>query len=149
MIGRILDFSVQQHWAVVIVTIITVIIGGWSLTRLPIDAVPDITNNQAQINTLAPALSPYEIEKQVTLPIETALAGIQGLENTRSISRNGFSQVTAIFSEETNIYFARQQVLERLTEAREAMPAGIEPRHGSDLDGLGRSDDVDRAFCKA
>jgi heavy metal efflux system protein len=137
VIGRILDFSVQQRWAVVIITIIAAIVGGWSLTRLPIDAVPDITNNQAQINTLAPALSPFEIEKQVTLPIETALAGIQGLESTRSVSRNGFSQVTAIFSEATDIYFARQQVLERLTEAREAMPDGIEPRLGPISTGLG------------
>jgi len=137
MIGRILDVSVQQRWAVVIITTIAVIIGAWSLTRLPIDAVPDITNNQAQINTIAPSLSPYEIEKQVTLPIETALAGIQGLESTRSISRNGFSQVTAIFTEATDIYFARQQVLERLTEAREAMPAGTEPRLGPISTGLG------------
>ena len=137
MIGRILDVSVQQRWAVVIITTIAVILGSWSLTRLPIDAVPDITNNQAQINTLAPSLSPYEIEKQVTLPIETALAGIQGLESTRSISRNGFSQVTAIFTEETDIYFARQQVLERLTEAREAMPVGTEPRLGPISTGLG------------
>ncbi|MGE0372896.1 MAG: efflux RND transporter permease subunit [Gammaproteobacteria bacterium] len=137
MIGRILDFSVQQRWAIVVITAIAAIIGAWSLSRLPIDAVPDITNNQAQINTLAPSLSPYEVEKQVTLPIETALAGIPGLESTRSISRNGFSQVTAIFSEVTDIYFARQQVLERLTEAREAMPAGVEPRLGPISTGLG------------
>ncbi|MGE0290606.1 MAG: efflux RND transporter permease subunit [Acetobacteraceae bacterium] len=137
MIGRILDISVRQRWAVVVVTAIAAIIGVWSLTRLPIDAVPDITNNQAQINTLAPSLSPYEVEKQVTLPIETALAGIPGLESTRSISRNGFSQVTAVFSEATDIYFARQQVLERLTEAREAMPGGVEPRLGPISTGLG------------
>ncbi|PZR12926.1 MAG: CusA/CzcA family heavy metal efflux RND transporter [Azospirillum brasilense] len=111
--------------------------GAWSLTRLPIDATPDITNNQAQINTIAPSLSPYEIEKQVTFPIETALAGIPGLESTRSISRNGFSQVTAVFSESTDIYFARQQVLERLIEAREAMPEGVEPRLGPVSTGLG------------
>ena len=137
MIGRILDFSVQQRWAVVIITVIAVVVGAWSLFRLPIDAVPDITNNQAQINTLAPSLSPYEIEKQVTLPIETALAGIPGLESTRSLSRNGFSQVTAIFTEATDVYFARQQVLERLTEARETMPAGVEPRLGPISTGLG------------
>jgi len=137
MIGRILDFSVQQRWAVVLFVVIGSIVGGWSLMRLPIDAVPDITNNQAQINTVAPALSPYEIEKQVTLPIETALAGIPGLESTRSISRNGFSQVTAVFSESTDIYFARQQVLERLIEAREAMPPGADPRLGPTSSGLG------------
>ena len=137
MIGRILDFSVQQRWAVVLFVVIGSIVGGWSLMRLPIDAVPDITNNQAQINTVAPSLSPYEIEKQVTLPIETALAGIPGLESTRSISRNGFSQVTAVFTEATDIYFARQQVLERLIEAREAMPPGADPRLGPTSSGLG------------
>ena len=137
MIGRILDFSVHQRWAVVLVTLVAAAVGGWSLAWLPIDAVPDITNNQAQINTLAPSLSPFEIEKQVTLPIETALAGIPGLDSTRSLSRNGFSQVTAVFSEATDIYFARQQVLERLTEARDAMPAGAEPRLGPVSTGLG------------
>ena len=137
MIGPILDFSVRNRWTVVLLAIIAACIGAWSLTRLPIDATPDITNNQAQINTIAPSLSPYEIEKQVTFPIETALAGIPGLESTRSISRNGFSQVTAVFSESTDIYFARQQVLERLIEAREAMPEGVEPRLGPVSTGLG------------
>lgn len=137
MIGRILDFSVHQRWAVVLIALVASTVGAWALARLPIDAVPDITNNQAQISTVAPSLSPFEIEKQVTLPIETALAGIAGLESTRSISRNGFSQVTAVFSEDTNIYFARQQVLERLTEAREVMPPGAEPRLGPVSTGLG------------
>ena len=108
-----------------------------ALSRLPIDAVPDITNKQVQINTIAPALSPAEIEKQVTFPIETALAGAPGLESTRSLSRNGFSQVTAIFSERTDIYFARQQVGERLTEIRARLPQGIEPRIGPVSTGLG------------
>ena len=137
MIGPILDFSVRNRWTVVLLAVIATCIGAWSLARLPIDATPDITNNQAQINTLAPSLSPYEIEKQVTFPIETALAGIPGLESTRSISRNGFSQVTAVFTESTDIYFARQQVLERLIEAREAMPEGVEPRLGPVSTGLG------------
>ncbi|MBU8541820.1 efflux RND transporter permease subunit [Falsiroseomonas tokyonensis] len=137
MIGPILDFSVRQRWTIVLFAIVAALVGAWSLARLPIDAVPDITNNQAQINTLAPSLSPYEIEKQVTLPIETALAGIPGLESTRSISRNGFSQVTAVFTESTDIYFARQQVTERLIDAREAMPEGIEPRLGPVSTGLG------------
>jgi len=137
MIERILEFSVHRRWLVVFLTLVGAAIGAWSILRLPIDAVPDITNNQAQINTLAPALSPFEIEKQVTLPIETALAGIPGLQSTRSISRNGFSQVTAIFSESTDIYFARQQIMERLTEAREAMPADAELRIGPVSTGLG------------
>ena len=137
MIGPILDFSVRNRWTVVLLAVIAACIGAFALLRLPIDATPDITNNQAQINTLAPSLSPYEIEKQVTFPIETALAGIPGLESTRSISRNGFSQVTAVFTESTDIYFARQQVLERLVEAREAMPEGVEPRLGPVSTGLG------------
>jgi cobalt-zinc-cadmium resistance protein CzcA len=84
---------------------------------LPIDAVPDITNNQVQINTVVPELSPTEVEKQVTFVVETALAGIPGLEYTRSLSRNGFSQVTAVFRDDVDIYFARTQVNERLGEA--------------------------------
>ena len=107
------------------------------LDRLPIDAVPDITNKQVQVNTTAPALSPAEIEKQVTLRIETALAGIPGLDSTRSISRNGFSQVTAIFTEKTDIYFARQQVGERLIELRPILPPGVEPKMGPISTGLG------------
>ena len=99
--------------------------------------MPDITNKQVQINTIAPALSPVEIEKQVTFPIETALAGAPGLESTRSLSRNGFSQVTAIFTERTDIYFARQQIGERLTEIRSRLPHGIEPRIGPISTGLG------------
>src|SRR5262249_49546218 len=88
-------------------------------------------------NTLAPALSPLEIEKQVTFPIETALAGIPGLQSTRSLSRNGFSQVTAVFDDDVNIYFARQQVSERLSEARESLPPGVEPAMGPISTGLG------------
>ena len=99
--------------------------------------MPDITNKQVQINTIAPALSPVEIEKQVTFPIETALAGTPGLESTRSLSRNGFSQVTAVFTESTDIYFARQQVAERLTEIRARLPQGIEPQMGPISTGLG------------
>src|SRR5437899_921285 len=125
MISRILALSIQRRWVVVVATVCVVMLGLWSLTRLPIDAVPDITNKQVQVNTTAPALSPAEIEKQVTLRIETALTGIPGLENTRSISRNGFSQVTAVFTEKTDIYFARQQVSERLLELRPHLPPGV------------------------
>ncbi len=137
MIERVIAFSVQRRWFVVLATLIAAAFGIWSLTRLPIDAVPDITNNQVQINTVAPALSPVDVEKQVTFPVETALAGIPGLEYTRSISRNGFSQVTAVFTERTAIYFARQQVGERLVEARRSLPPGVEPRMGPISTGLG------------
>jgi cobalt-zinc-cadmium resistance protein CzcA len=104
---------------------------------LPIDAVPDITNNQVQINTLLPGFSPVQMEEQVTYVLETALAGIPGLQMTRSLSRNGFSQVTAIFDDDVNIYFARQQINERLSEAKEHLPEGAEPSMGPISTGLG------------
>ena len=137
MIDRIVTFSVERRWFVLLVTTIAAIIGGWALARLPIDAVPDITNNQVQINIRAPALSPELVEKQIAFPIETALAGVPGLENTRSLSRNGFAQVTAVFSEGTDIYFARQQVAERLRTAEESLPAGAVPEMGPIATGLG------------
>jgi heavy metal efflux system protein len=134
---RILAFSVRRRWLVLLLTIAAAISGAWSLTKLPIDAVPDVTNVQVQINAMAPALSPIEIEKQVTFPIETALAGTPGLESTRSSSRNGFAQVTAIFTDKTDIYFARQQVAERLTEAKSNLPPGVEVKMGPISTGLG------------
>ncbi|WP_072385475.1 CusA/CzcA family heavy metal efflux RND transporter [Hyphomicrobium sp. CS1BSMeth3] len=137
MIPRLLAFSVHQRWLVVLLTFAAAAFGIYSLNRLPIDAVPDITNNQVQINTLAPSLSPVDIEKQVTFPIETALAGISGLEYTRSLSRNGFSQVTAVFSEATDIYFARQQVGERLRDAEKNLPEEVKPKLGPISTGLG------------
>ena len=137
MLGRVLDFSVRQRWLVLLLSILVAGLGVYSLSKLPIDAVPDITNNQVQINTLVPALSPVDVEKQVTYPVETALAGIKGLEYTRSLSRNGFSQITAVFGEKVDIYFARQQVSERLGEARATLPPGIEPRMGPISTGLG------------
>ena len=137
MISRILALSIEFRWTVVVLSLCAVAFGAWSLTRLPIDAVPDITNKQVQVNTSALALSPAEIEKQVTLRIETALAGIPGLDATRSISRNGFSQVTAVFTEKTDIYFARQQVGERLLELRPHLPPGVEPKMGPISTGLG------------
>jgi cobalt-zinc-cadmium resistance protein CzcA len=136
MITRIIALSVHQRWLVVLLTTLVCAFGVWSLIRLPIDAVPDITNNQVQINTLAPALSAFEIEKQVTYPIETALAGIPGLEYTRSLSRNGFSQVTAVFGDKIDIYFARQQVNERLMAANGQFPPGVETRMGPIATGL-------------
>ena len=131
MIRRILALSIRNRWLIVLASLGIIALGAWSLARLPIDAVPDITNKQVQVNTTAFALSPTEMEKQVTFRIETALAGIPGLDHTRSISRNGFSQVTAIFTEKTDIYFARQQVNERLLELRPQLPPGVaRPRPG-------------------
>src|SRR3954467_7621161 len=137
MLTRILNFSIQHRFLVVLLVVGAAAVGVFSLQRLPIDAVPDITNNQVEINTVYPALSPEDVEKQITFPVETALAGIPGLESTRSLSRNGFSQVTAIFDDDVDIYFARQQVTERLTAAKESLPPGAEPSMGATTTGLG------------
>jgi heavy metal efflux system protein len=137
VIERILTFSVRRRWLVVLATLAAAVAGAWSLTRLPIDAVPDVTNVQVQINAFAQALSPVEVEKQVTFPIETALAGTPGLELTRSFSRNGFAQITAVFSDRTDLYFARQQVAERLNEAKSGLPPGVEVKMGPISTGLG------------
>lgn len=137
MIERILSFSLRNRVLVILLTAAIAGFGVYSLQSLPIDAVPDITNNQVQINTTAPAFSPVEVEKQVTFPVETALAGMPGLDSTRSLSRNGFSQVTAIFRDDVDIYFARQQVNERLAEAKENLPEGVDPKMGAISTGLG------------
>jgi heavy metal efflux system protein len=137
VIEQVIDFAIYRRWVVITVGAIAAVFGAYALTQVPIDAVPDITNKQVQINTVAPALSPVEIEKQVTFPVEAALAGIPGLESTRSLSRNGFSQITAIFSEVTDIYLARQQIGERLMEVRSRLPRGVEPHLGPISTGLG------------
>lgn len=137
MLERVLKFSIQHRLLILMLAIIVAAVGVFSLQRLPIDAVPDITNVQVQINTVYPSLSPTEIEKQVTFPIETAMAGIPGLQMTRSISRNGFSQVQVIFADDTDIYFARQQIAERLLAAKENLPDKAEPQMGPIATGLG------------
>ena len=137
MIRSISETAVRARWAAVFVTLAVAAIGVWNIVRLPIDAVPDITNKQVQINTVAPEFGPLDIERLVTYPVETALSGIVGLESTRSISRNGFSQVTAVFRDDVDVYFARQQVAERLGQARENLPAGAEPQMGPISTGLG------------
>src|SRR5215207_6503503 len=136
MIEKILHFSVTYRYLVALITAAVAAYGFYTLKNLPIDAVPDITNNQVQINTAVVGLSPIEVEKQITFPIETSLSGIPGLESTRSLSRNGFSQVTAIFQDNVDIYFARQQINERLLEARESMPSNAEPKMGPISTGL-------------
>jgi len=137
MIERILSTSVHLRWLVAFLTLLVIGFGAWQITKLPIDAVPDVTNRQVQISTFAPTLGPVDIEKQVTFPVETALAGIPGLEITRSFSRNGFSQVTAVFTDATDIYFARAQVTERLAQARDSLPAGVQPNLAPLSTGLG------------
>jgi len=137
MLEALLHFSIKNRWLVVILTAVVAVVGFFQLQQLPIDAVPDITNNQVQINALAPSLSPFEVEQQVTFPMENALAGIPGLQSTRSLSRNGFSQVTAVFDDGVDVYFARQQVGERLREASGSLPPGVEPVMGPIATGLG------------
>ncbi|HQS95415.1 MULTISPECIES: CusA/CzcA family heavy metal efflux RND transporter [unclassified Novosphingobium] len=137
MIANLMALSVRARWTVLALFLVIAGLGVWQLTKLPIDAVPDITNKQVQINTIDPRLSPVEIEKLVTYPVEISLAGIPGLETTRSISRNGFSQVSAIFTDDTDLYFARQQVGERLRQATENLPVGVQPQIGPVTTGLG------------
>jgi cobalt-zinc-cadmium resistance protein CzcA len=130
MIDGILHGAVRLRWLIIALAAVIACIGAWQLVLLPIDVTPDITNKQVQINTVVPTLTPVEIEKRVTYPIETAMAGLNGVERTRSFSRNGFSQVTVIFKEEADLYFMRQQVDERLAQARPSLPEGLNHRWG-------------------
>ena len=126
MLEKILRVSIERRGFVVVAVAGLAAYGLSCLSRLPIDAVPDITNRQVKVNAVAASLSPVEIEKQVTFPLETALAGIPGLDYTRSFSRNGFAQITAVFRDDVDIYFARQQVGERLGAAADSLPPGVE-----------------------
>src|SRR3989338_635354 len=122
MIEKIIEFSLRQRILVVFVGLIMMALGIWSALHLPIDAVPDVTNVQVQINTGVPALGPVEVEKLVTYPIEVAMNGLPDIEEIRSLSRFGLSQVTVVFKDHVDIYFARQLVLERLQSAKEEIP---------------------------
>lgn len=137
MLQKLIDASVRFRWFIAALAIVLLAVGSRELMKLPIDAVPDITNRQVVITTMAPALGPQEIETQVTFPLETALAGIPGLLETRSISRHGLSQITAVFTDSTDIYFARNLVNERLQTAGDALPEGVEFSLGPVATGLG------------
>jgi len=137
MLETLIAFSIRHRWLMLALTLALVALGGWSAARLPIDATPDITNVQVQVNTETPGYSPLESEQRVTFPIETVLAGLPGLDYTRSISRYGLSQVTVAFKDGTDLYFARQQVAERLQQARAQLPAGLEPTMGPIATGMG------------
>ncbi|HEY9219018.1 MAG TPA: efflux RND transporter permease subunit, partial [Phenylobacterium sp.] len=137
MLERIVRFSIRHRWMMLVLTLGLIGVGIWSFTRLPIDATPDITNVQVQINTEAPGYSPLESEQRVTYPIETALAGLPRLDYTRSLSRYGLSQITVVFEDGTDLYFARQQVAERLQQIRSQLPEGLEPEMGPISTGLG------------
>ena len=137
MLARIIALSIRFRWAVMGLVLLACAIGVWSFQRLPIDATPDITNVQIQINTEAPGYSPLEAEQRITFPVETAVAGVPGLQYTRSVSRYGLSQVTVIFDDGTDIYFARQLVNERLQSALGQLPPGVTPELGPIATGLG------------
>ncbi|KWA19198.1 efflux RND transporter permease subunit [Burkholderia territorii] len=137
MFERLIRFAIAHRWLVMLAIAAVAALGVFSYQKLPIDAVPDITNVQVQINTAAPGYSPLEAEQRITYPVETAMAGLPGLEQTRSISRYGLSQVTVIFKDGTDIYFARQLVNERIQEAKDKLPAGIAPAMGPTSTGLG------------
>ncbi|MGS0891939.1 efflux RND transporter permease subunit [Burkholderia stagnalis] len=137
MFERLIRFAIAHRWLVMLAIAAVAALGVFSYQRLPIDAVPDITNVQVQINTPAPGYSPLEAEQRITYPVETVMAGLPGLEQTRSISRYGLSQVTVIFKDGTDIYFARQLVNERIQEAKDKLPAGIAPAMGPTSTGLG------------
>jgi cobalt-zinc-cadmium resistance protein CzcA len=137
MLERIIRAAIVNRWLILMFALAVSVLGVWSYGRLPIDAVPDITNVQVQVNTEAPGYSPLEAEQRITFPVETALAGMARLQYTRSISRYGLSQVTVVFEDGTDIYFARQQVAERLQQATSQLPLGIKPTLGPVATGLG------------
>jgi len=137
MLDKIISFAIEKRWTVLITVLAVAALGAFNFQRLLIDAVPDITNVQVQINTEAPGYSPIEAEQRITFPVETALSGLPRLDYTRSISRYGLSQVTVVFKEGTDIYFARQLVAERLQTVKSQLPPGIEPEPGPIATGLG------------
>ncbi len=137
MLDRILQFSIEQRWLVVAITLGVAALGVYHFGQLPIDAVPDITNVQVQINSEAPGYSPLEVEQRISFPIETAMAGLPNLDYFRSLSRYGLSQLTVVFKDGTDIYFARQLVNERILEAKGRLPEGVDPVMGPTATGLG------------
>ncbi|MDT8999707.1 CusA/CzcA family heavy metal efflux RND transporter [Paucibacter sp. APW11] len=137
MFERIIRFCIEQRWLVMLAVLGMALLGVYSYTRLPVDAVADISNVQVVVNTHAPGYSPLETEQRVSFPIETVMAGLPGLEQTRSLSRYGLSQVTIIFKDGTDIYFARQLVNQRIQEARSRLPDGVTPSMGPISTGLG------------
>lgn len=137
MIDAIVRLSIERRFFVLSLIAVLIGMGIWSYQRLPIDAVPDITNVQVQINTHAPGYSPLEAEQRITFPVETALYGLPQLEYTRSLSRYGLSQVTVVFEEGTDIYHARNLIDERLAAIKNALPSGLEPQMGPIATGLG------------
>lgn len=137
MIDALIQFSLSRRWLIMFLVLIVAALGVWNYEKLPIDAVPDITNVQVQINTEAPGYSPLEVEQRITYLVELAITGLPYVESTRSLSRYALSQVTVVFEKGTDIYFARNLINERLQQAKSEMPLGIEPVMGPVATGLG------------
>jgi heavy metal efflux system protein len=137
LLERIIAAAIAHRGLMMTLTLALIVVGMWSFTRLPIDATPDITNVQVQINTAAPGYSPLEAEQRITYAVETAMAGLPRMEQARSLSRYGLSQVTVVFEDGTDIYFARQQVAERLQQVKSQLPPGLDPQLGPIATGLG------------
>lgn len=137
MIDRLIAFALKQRLLIVIGVLLLVGLGVYAFKKLPIDAFPDVTNVQVQIITEAPGRSPVEVEKLITYPIEVQMTGLPKMEELRSLSKFGLSMVTVVFEDDVDIYFARQLILERLIEAKEKLPAGVEPAMGPVSTGLG------------
>jgi cobalt-zinc-cadmium resistance protein CzcA len=139
MIDKILEFSVRQRVLVLMGALVLLGGGIWSVTKLPMDAIPDITGVQVQVNTTVPALAPDEVEKLVTVPLEMALGGVADVTEMRSLSRFGLSQITLQFTDKTDIYRARQLVTERLQSAADSLPSGLTPSSSQSRPGSARS----------
>ncbi|MDQ3667295.1 MAG: efflux RND transporter permease subunit, partial [Acidobacteriota bacterium] len=138
MINALIHFAVSQRLLVLLMVLIMSGAGLYSLINLPIDAVPDVTNVQVQVLTAAPSLAPLEIERQITFPVEVAMSGLPDIEEIRSVSKFGLSAVTVVFHDSVDTFFARQLVLERLSQAREQIPENIgSPEMGPISTGLG------------
>jgi len=137
MLESLIKTAIEKRWIILLLVLFMCALGVWNYQNLPIDAVPDITNIQVQINTEAPGYSPLEAEQRVTFPVETALAGLPQLDYTRSLSAYGLSQVTVVFEEGTDIYFARNLVNARLGQIKNQLPTGLEPEMGPISTGLG------------
>jgi cobalt-zinc-cadmium resistance protein CzcA len=137
MIDTLLRVAIARRWVILFLVFVVAAAGVWNYQRLPIDAVPDITNVQVQVNTQAEGYSPLEVEQRITYAVETAIAGLPRLEYTRSLSRYGLSQVTVVFADGTDIYFARKLINERLQQVKSQLPSGIEPGMGPIATGLG------------
>jgi len=137
MINKIIHFSVYQRGVVLALTVLLIIAGIFAFRSLPIDAVPDITNNQVQVNTTVEGLAPEEIERTITFPVESSMRGIPGVTQVRSITRFGLSQVTVVFRDGVDIYRARQSVSERMQSVQSQLPKDAQPKLGPISTGLG------------